>query len=276
MEISRFSSVGARMFRTVMTVYMVVAMLATLLLIYEEYKSSREGVLRELKIFEEIFDGLLAPNFWTHDLEKLESGADGMLMFPHIFGVMLSDHKDRLMISRFKDEKNRSLNKSQEDGSEGPEGLKNLRYRFPVFLSDAGFGNNNKKDEIIGYVTVFAIRGIEFTRIRSRVFFILLTAIVKISALWIIFLWVSRRMLTNPLVRLNSSLTNLDIDNPATVKLDLQVAGNNELTLLESTFNQLGKRLYETYKEKERAMELEKATEKAQLTTRQKASFSPI
>jgi signal transduction histidine kinase/CheY-like chemotaxis protein len=274
MKSSRISSIGVSMFRTVMTVYMVVAMLATLLLIYEEYKSSREGVLRELKMFEDVFDSLLAPNFWTHDLEKLESDADGMLTFPIISGVMLSDHKDRILISKFIDEKNRSLSESQRHGSKARTRLKNLRHRFPVFLSDTNFYNNNlRKDELIGYVTVFAIENVEFIRIRSRVFFIILTAIVKISALWIIFLWVSQRMLTNPLVRLNSSLTNLDIDNPATVKLDLQVTGDNELTLLESTFNRVGKRLYETYKEKERAMKLEKAKERADAANKAKSIF---
>ena len=80
-------------------------------------------------------------------------------------------------------------------------------------------------------------------------------------------------MLTKPLFRLNSSLTDLDIDNPATIRLDLQVIGNNELTLLERTFNHLGKRISETQKEKERAMELEKEREKAEAANKAKSIF---
>ena len=53
MNKGRFSSVGVQMFRTVMTVYMVVAMATTLLLLYEEYKASQEGVARELNCLKE-------------------------------------------------------------------------------------------------------------------------------------------------------------------------------------------------------------------------------
>ncbi len=63
MKNRRFNSVGVQMFRTVMAVYLVVAMVTTLLLIYEEYTTSKEGVLRELKLFKKAFDHSLAQNF---------------------------------------------------------------------------------------------------------------------------------------------------------------------------------------------------------------------
>ncbi|MCP4350156.1 MAG: response regulator [Desulfobacterales bacterium] len=278
MNISHFSSIGVRMFRIVMAVYMVVAMTTTLFLIYEEYKASQEGVLRELILFEGAFQNSLALNFWTFDLDRLKSEANGMLEFPLVSGVIVSDHKDRVLFSRFNEENNRTRLESAGDGYDRFKNLHRLNHRFPALFSDTIFGDETKgdetkDDEILGYVTIFTTKDVVFTRIRQRVFFIILIALVKFAALWLIFLHVSRKMLTQPLVRLNNSLTELDIDNPVTIKLDLQVNGNNELALLEQTFNQLGTRLYETNREKERAKELERAKEKAEAANQAKSTF---
>ena len=171
MDIRHFNSIGAHIFKIVMALYMVVAVSTTLLLIYEEYKSSREGVLRELNMFDDVFDSLLAQSLWAHDIKNLELDADGMLMFPIVSGVILSDYKNRPIVSRFKDEKNRPLPEAQGEGNDGLSRLKNLSFHFPVFFSDTQFSDNSTQDEIIGYVTVFAIENIEFLRIKRRVFF---------------------------------------------------------------------------------------------------------
>ena len=273
MKNRRFNSVGVQMFRTVMVVYLVVAMVTTLLLIYEEYTTSKEGVLRELNLFKKAFDHSLAQNFWTFDFERLESDAISMLEFPLITGVIISDHNDRVLFFRFEDERISPNRESGGPANSSFEKLKSQNLRFPVFLSDTNYDNGNNDDEILGYASLFATEGVAFSRIKWRVLFIILTVVVQFTALWLIFLQVSRRMITKPLTRLNSSLTGLDIERPTTVKLNLQVSGNNELSRLEKTFNQVGKRLFETHKERERARQLEREKEKAEAANRAKSIF---
>jgi hypothetical protein len=74
-----------------MIFYLVVACTITTWLIAETYRSARQGVFRELKLYESSFGTALTEILWSMDMDKLSSLIQGIEQIPEIIGVRVVD-----------------------------------------------------------------------------------------------------------------------------------------------------------------------------------------
>jgi C4-dicarboxylate-specific signal transduction histidine kinase len=94
----------------------------------------------------------------------------------------------------------------------------------------------------VGDVTLYSSSAIIFSRIEVGLFFLIGNAIVKTAFLVFLFMNAFRTMLTNPLNELTQQITDFNLDDPESSKLDLKIDEdneNNELKVLETSYNKL-------------------------------------
>ncbi|MFT6030788.1 MAG: signal transduction histidine kinase, partial [Oleiphilaceae bacterium] len=106
-------------------------------------------------------------------------------------------------------------------------------YSFPLIFEFSG------RTSLVGDVTLYSSSAIIFSRIEVGIFFLVGNAIVKTAFLVFLFMSAFRTMLTNPLNELTQQITDFNLDDPESSKLDLSIDEDNELKVLETSYNKL-------------------------------------
>ena len=91
MRLLKFKHLSDKILGYTMIFYLVVVFAITTWLIAETYRSAREGVFRELKLYESSFSIPLTENLWSMDMEKLSSLIQAIEKIPEIIGVRVID-----------------------------------------------------------------------------------------------------------------------------------------------------------------------------------------
>ena len=231
-----------------MVLYLAVVCAITAWLIFETYRSARQGVYRELKLYESTFSTPLTDNLWAMDMMKLSSLVQGILQIQEIVGVRIVDPNGGQALARagwVTDTGNGQARYYNRDGIAAqtadispPNDI--FEYRFPLIHQS---GNN---DELLGEVTLFSDRAVIIERIKYRVILIVIGAVVQILFLWLCFSWIGRRFLSRPLIRLTQSIESFDLNNPEAPPSEIQIEGQDELATLSRSFYAMQTRLAET------------------------------
>ncbi|MCP4398236.1 MAG: hypothetical protein GY801_13190 [bacterium] len=94
-------------------------------------------------------------------------------------------------------------------------------------------------------MTIYSSSSIMFNRVKNGYVLTVINAIIKTFALWIIVLLVGKKLITQPLALLTEANKSVDFENVETFKevhLGIQQS-ENELTILEESFNKMVQRL---------------------------------
>jgi len=197
-----------------MLLYLAVVCAITAWLVFETYRSAKQGVYRELKLYESTFSKPLTDNLWAMDMMKLSSLVQGILQIQEIVGVQIVDPNGGQTLARsgwVTDTVNGQARYYNRDGIAAQTADINaptdiFEYRFPLVHQS---GNT---DESLGEVTLFSSRTVIFDRIKYRIVLIVIGAAVQIFFLWLCFSWISRRFLSRPLIRLTQSIESFDLN----------------------------------------------------------------
>ncbi len=85
-------SVSTRLFATVFSLYIGIAVVVTTIHIATEYYYTKSQIREELEIFKNTFEGSLAVALWELDKKELRAIIDGMIEIPSISGIQIKDH----------------------------------------------------------------------------------------------------------------------------------------------------------------------------------------
>ncbi len=231
-----------------MLLYLAVVCAITAWLVFETYRSAKQGVYRELKLYESTFSKPLTDNLWAMDMMKLSSLVQGILQTQEIVGVRIVDPNGGQTLARsgwVTDTGNGRARYYNRDGIAAQTADINLptdifEYSFPLVHK---FGNT---DELLGEVTLFSGRAVIFERTKHRIILIVIGAVVQILFLWLCFSWISRRFLSRPLIRLTQSIESFNLNNPEAPPPEIQIDGQDELATLSRSFYGMQTRLAET------------------------------
>lgn len=182
-------SVAGRFFRRAFSLFIVFATLLTMVLVGETLWLARNNLQKELAIYQRTFEKSLASALWAMDQEKLDSIVRGIIEIPDIKGVRIVDpFSGKLLI---------------ESGSfiNGANGNRfDLIHRFPV-IHDEGFGQERVATaEFHSSITQI------LQRTQGQIALIVTLALLKTIAFWIIFMWVGRRLLGDPLTEMTAAI----------------------------------------------------------------------
>lgn len=182
-------SLAGRFFRRAFSLFIVFAALLTLVLVGETLWLARNNLQKELTIYQRTFEKSLAAALWAMDQEKLDSIVRGIIEIPDIKGVRITDPlSGKLLI---------------ESGiflDEASGNHLNLIHRFAV-IHDEGFGQ-----ERVATAEFHSSVGQIFQRTQGQIALIVILALLKTIAFWIIFMWVGRRLLGDPLTEMTAAI----------------------------------------------------------------------
>ncbi|MCP4750720.1 MAG: response regulator [Proteobacteria bacterium] len=101
----------------------------------------------------------------------------------------------------------------------------------------------------MGVVTIYSSRFVVIDKVRFSFFFLIMNALIKILGFWILFLWISRILLSRPLAELTHATQQLDLDNLERVKFQVHAKGRDEFRILQEAFTSMIRKLSNTRSE---------------------------
>jgi signal transduction histidine kinase/CheY-like chemotaxis protein len=283
------NSIATRLLKVVFSFYLILAVTVTVAHIAAEYVHTRNLVFQELEILEQTFRPSLEEALWEMNNNQLQSTLTGIMQLPIVVGIEIVNPKgiylgemgEVLHLSDLASTNN--TNKNQSDMFSSSSLFWNT-FQVHHMRGDTSF--------LVGVVTIYSSQNIVIDKLKFSIMILIVNAVIKIIGFWILFLLISRSLLSRPLAELTRATEQLQLDNLENVKIDVNTKGNNELKILENAFTGMIQNLLQTrselYKNKElleirvaeRTAELKEsretlkiAKEKAESASRAKSTF---
>jgi len=215
----------------VLSVYFVLTLIVTAGQVFTEYWNAKSDIEGELRTLKNTFSTSLTRAIWELNTPQAKSIAVGLMELPIVEGVQIRDENSNYIADLGRTSKlvGESITKGVvRDHSGGTFG-----YSFPLIFEFSG------RTSLVGDVTLYSSSTIIFGRIEVGIFFLIGNAIVKTAFLVFLFMSAFRTMLTNPLNELTQQITDFNLDDPESSKLDLSINEDNELKVLETSYNKL-------------------------------------
>jgi len=215
----------------VLSVYFVLTLIVTAGQVFTEYLNAKSHIEDELKTLKNTFSTSLTRAIWELNTPQAKSIAVGLMELPIVEGVQIRDENSNYIADLGRTSKlvGEAITKGVvRDHAGGTFG-----YSFPLIFEFSG------RTSLVGDVTLYSSSAIIFSRIEVGILFLIGNAIVKTAFLVFLFMSAFRTMLTNPLNELTQQITDFNLDDPESSKLDLSITEDNELKILETSYNKL-------------------------------------
>lgn len=241
------NSVALHLLKVVFSLYLGVTVTLTVTHMSIEYFEQKREIVNEFIGIQESFEMPLSNSLWEYFDSQLESILVGMNKLPNILGVRILDGENAMIVSlgvMYNEvgepiivKKNKSTIKYEKDIS-----LKT--HKFPLTYV------KNETLEVIGQAVIFYDSNLAYERVKLGFILIIINSALKTIALWGIFLFFSRKILTHPLSMLAEETGKIQLENlNGTEKISLKTSGRNELKILEESFNKMIHKLFLSKKE---------------------------
>jgi signal transduction histidine kinase len=215
----------------VLSVYFVLTLIVTAGQVFTEYLNAKSHIEDELKTLKNTFSTSLTRAIWELNTPQAKSIAVGLMELPIVEGVQIRDENSNYIADLGRTSKlvSEAITKGVvRDHAGGTFG-----YSFPLIFEFSG------RTSLVGDVTLYSSSAIIFSRIEVGILFLIGNAIVKTAFLVFLFMSAFRTMLTNPLNELTQQISDFNLDDPESSKLDLSITEDNELKVLETSYNKL-------------------------------------
>lgn len=248
-------SIATKLLKAVFSLYLLLALTVTLVHMSIEYSHTKNLVMEELKVVESTFEPGLDQAVWDMNFDQLQSIFLGIVQFPAIVGIQIESQKgEELGLAGTVIDQNGETVSIDEAGNKGHvRGYSGLFWHeFPIIHTQRG------EPMHIGRVRVYSGSAVVFQKVRLGFLLILITAVIKTLALWVIFLWISRKLLSRPLSILTSATQQVELGNLEHLNINVNTSGQNELKILEEAFNAMIQKLSSAHQKiQDYAQELE-------------------
>jgi signal transduction histidine kinase len=236
-------SIATRLLTLTFSLYFVIAIVVTLGHMSFEYGQAKQNIRADLQMFQNTFQPILSQMVWSLNRDGLRKTVDGIAEAPTIAGVrIIAAGFDELAVGAVLDDKGKLVNASQLNKpdflliEETGSGL--FGYEFPI-----SYRLPNGNLEVLGKGIFYSSNAIVFQRVKYGFVLIVLNSVIKTVTLWLIFSWLSRRILQGPLATLTRAVHEVDFAHLEQARIKLDIKGDNELKVLEAAFNDMIEKL---------------------------------
>lgn len=225
------TGLSKKLLTRVLSVYFILTLIVTVGQILTEYLNAKNHIQSELQTLKNTFSVSLTRAIWELNNPQAVSIAEGLMELPIIEGVQIRDENGVYIADKGRTSEQppdiitAGIMRDHQGGTFG--------YSFPLIFEFSG------RTSRVGDVTLYSSAGIIFGRIEVGVFFLIGNAIIKTAFLVFLFLNAFRQMLTDPLDELTQQISEFDVDRPESSKLHLHIDDDNELKLLQVSYNEL-------------------------------------
>ncbi|MFT4924032.1 MAG: signal transduction histidine kinase [Phenylobacterium sp.] len=229
------NSIATQMLKVVFALYCVVTVVVTISQIILEYRHTKHQISDELSINQAIFEPVLSAGLWDLDEGQIQNAINGMLAIPIITGVKIEQNgqlfkavghiEDDDNIVHHYDAQGQSIIKRNDNPQQMFSFTFVINYRF--------------RDEAraVGQATIYSNSSAVINRLEMGFVLLIINAVIKTIALWVLFFWVGKRILLQPLARLTNAIQNTDFNTLGSFKVDLHNHRENEITIIENAFS---------------------------------------
>ncbi|MCK5564425.1 MAG: PAS domain S-box protein [Planctomycetes bacterium] len=255
-------SIATKLLRVVFALYIIIAAVVTISHMVMEYRYQKNNISHDLEDIQRTFEHAMAVDMWKMDQESLHLTLKGMLKIPVIVGVKISDDSGNsittggiieqdgevgrldLHIHMMSRKHTHSMHRR---GDESDYEL--FEHRFPIVYT---FDDDKKQ---LGEATIYSNKSVILRRVKLGFLLLVVTTVFKITILWFIFQWIFKSILKRPLSILTAATERVDLDHLEKARVDIKRDGNDELTLLAGSFNDMVTNLQASLDERKRAEE---------------------
>jgi PAS domain S-box-containing protein len=295
-----YHSLAVQLLRTMLVMYVIIAILVTIIQVTIEYRHVKNSIDQELKKMPMVFGPVISEALWEYNGDVMQAIILGMKETPIVTGVSIKDYNDEEVVSIgsiLNDEgKIKHVNSpgTQIDAIESNENLPHsdkiigieqspgekispadiplisnlFGYSFPLIHID----KNGKRNEM-GVATVYSSTDFIFERVKFEFYLIAINSLITTLVLWFAFLIFFRNFLGRPLKELIVSVEKIDMENLEKSKIQIKSKGQNEFRVLERVFNNMIARLLDAAEKLElRVSERTSALKKANTQLRKEVT----
>jgi diguanylate cyclase (GGDEF)-like protein len=214
------NNLSQKMMRVIFSIYLGVTCLITGAQFLTEYLQTQDSILNELKQLDETVRGSVSTSLWQYNQTQLDALVAGLVKMPIIEGVDVLDKNGKNIISK------RSFTPTSAPLS--------------VFDTESElYWVLNEKQILLGSLILYSSSEVVFDRVLFGFSLIAISAIIKLSILFWLFIWAFDRYLAIPLKELMSQVNEVQLDQNITKRIDLSNIENNELSQLQDHINKM-------------------------------------
>lgn len=233
-------SLSTQLMRWVFGCYCFIAIAVTLFQMVKEYRHTQSEVVKELSRYQEIFGHVLARSIWDLDRERIGENLQALFSVPIVVGIKVirEGDEDVFMAKGVISENDKISFKYQPKGVNIEPVTKLLSYDFPLFYVFSG------KEIKLANVTLYSDSNVVLSRVELGYLFLVVNAVIKSLALFIIFYFFAKYIVLTPLSSLRHRIHSINFDNLDEYDKDYEYSKvPNEIDELNSSFNLLVKEL---------------------------------
>ncbi len=230
------NSLALRLLKVVFSIYLAITLVITLIQMVNEYLLEAHFVKNSLVISQSIFQESLGTSIWNFDHQQLTATVQGILKQQTVVGIQIRDEQNKVLIQQGQIITDDASTVFIQQGIQQPLAYISL-FPYSFTLS------HDKKP--IGKVTLYSSNQVVIDKVKYNFLVIIINAIIKTIALWLLFIWAFKKFLTKQLDMFCLAMENVDLDNQKTCCLYLETFDTYELSRIEYFFNALLKRLIE-------------------------------
>ncbi|MCJ8273520.1 MAG: hypothetical protein MJK04_29480, partial [Psychrosphaera sp.] len=211
-------SIATHLLKVVFSFYIFLTIAVTLAHMFAEFYSTRGEVEHELQVIGQTFEPGLAQALWDYNLEQLKPTFLGMVTFPTVEGIKLINEKGKIVgatgrIINAQDQPIQYVNEYDQQLVVGYTGL--FEHQFNIVFK------RKDEDVIVGVATIYSSDRVVFEKVKLGFIFVIVNAMIKTVALWVLFLVISRRLLSRPLAMLTAATQQIDLDKLGEFKVSI-------------------------------------------------------
>jgi signal transduction histidine kinase len=229
-------SIATRLLALTFSIYFLVAMVITVGHMKFEYDQEKRNIIQDLNVFHTTFQPIMSQMVWSINHDALRATVEGIAAAPTIAGVrIMPNGMDEIAIGTIRNAKGQVVRAGQVDKPifwDADDGLGVFDFEFPIL-----YKTSDGRVENLGKGVFYSSNAIVLQRVQYGFVVIVANALIKTAALWIIFSWLSNRVLRRPLAKLNNAVLSVDFERLEHLEIDLGTRGRNELKALEEAFN---------------------------------------
>jgi methyl-accepting chemotaxis protein len=233
-------TVARQLLVRVLALWLVVALLLISIGAVLQYYSVKREVTDELRLIHQSFGPGLAQALWDINADQVRSFYDGMRDLPAVVGAEIRDESGEVICSG-----GIILNEDGQSVLVDPDGGRKVAVGHAdvfAFASPIRYGKGPDAEKV-GDVVIYSSSEVVFNRMRLGIGLTLAQIAVAALALGLIFFLLFRRLLGRPLGILTSAVDQLDLDRVEGFTVDVGATGENELKVLEESFNRMAEGL---------------------------------
>jgi diguanylate cyclase (GGDEF)-like protein len=212
------NNLSQKMMRVIFFIYLVVTCLITSMQFFSEYLKTQDSILNELKQLEETVREPISTSLWQYNENQLNVLISGLVKMPIIEGVEIFDKDAQTMLSK----------RSYNSGS------------APLSLFDTTSDLNwilNGESVFLGSLVLYSSSEVVLDRVLFGFTLIAITAIIKLSILFWLFVWAFDRYLASPLKELMTQVNEVQMSPNMSKRINLSNIENNEISQLQEHMN---------------------------------------